>query len=95
VSETEQLNGHVAGFKLGLTLSAIPNLLFSWWMFENNLFHKEPVPMKTDTIRVNITLNMNSLNKIKRQVEVQGDYSSIANSRTKTPAMFHDFSLNP
>ena len=33
VSETEQQDGHVAGFKLNLALSAIPNLLFSWWLF--------------------------------------------------------------
>ena len=44
--------------------------------------------MKTDTIQLNITLDMNPLNKIKRQLEVQGDYSSIANCRTKTTAIF-------
>jgi len=44
--------------------------------------------VKRDAVQPNITLNMNPLNKIKRQVEVHGDYSSIANCRTKTPPIF-------
>ena len=48
----------------------------------------EPVPVKTDTVQPNITLSMNPLNEIKWQVEVHGDYSSIANCRTKTSTIF-------
>ena len=44
--------------------------------------------MKTDAAQLKITLNMNPLNKIKRQVELHGDYSSIANRRTKITAIF-------